>query len=91
MKDVTLPQIYVYDHVGVHALCRLNHLFLITANIYIYKEILAQEVQKKLKETRNTNKTGLGLKQPTVHDLSKAKKQGLIKKNRYRDKIIKTN
>jgi len=26
MKDVMLPQIYGYDHVGVHALLWLNHL-----------------------------------------------------------------
>lgn len=26
MKDIMLPQIYGYDHVGVHALLWLNHL-----------------------------------------------------------------
>lgn len=26
MKDITVPQIYVYDHVGVRDLCWWNHL-----------------------------------------------------------------
>jgi hypothetical protein len=53
MIDVTLPQIYVYDHVGVHALCWLNHLGKLPIKIVSTIESIKQKIyDKNIEEVR---------------------------------------
>jgi hypothetical protein len=64
MKDVTLPQIYVYDHVGVHALCWLNHLGILPVKIVSTIESIKQKIYDKIiEEVRNHSHNTLVTKQ----------------------------